>query len=345
MGLTVTIREVTETSVEFYGRFTGGSSSYSGKRACNFYIDGIGYVVAQSTTSGGSSSTFYYTLTGLEPGTTYSWAARVLEYVNGTLTNTDYTANGSFTTADLSLTVNINSVEVGSITFYARATGGKSSYTDYRWLRFWIRNMEDETEDEIYEYKSASTGGTSSTWSKTVTICGGVSLRPDTLYEWSARVGEVVDGEVEWSENDNATYSGFVVIPKEVPQLWDWSATTARSRYRDILKGTTIAAETDGKGNVTEVYLSYSVWNEMCEKVYEMREYRDWSWDSTYLSYSATRMTSSDKAMSAKRLNSLLVNVDGIVDTGLSVVSRGGTVKGRHQIVIMEKCNQAIEEG
>lgn len=80
--------------------FTGGDSSYSNKRACEFTCNGSTDVF-DSLNTGGSSSSFVLWATGLDSGTTYYYTARLGYYTDAACTNvvwTSYTTSGSFTT-------------------------------------------------------------------------------------------------------------------------------------------------------------------------------------------------------------------------------------------------------
>ena len=245
----------------------------------------------------------------------------------------------------MTLTVTISGITSNSADMSAKLTGSNSSYTGYRYIRFWIQDPATAY-STTWEFESVSQGGSSSSWSETITTCGPVDLEPETTYKWAARLGELVNGEIVWS--DDVTDSGtFVTLASDVekPELWDWEALSAYSTYYDILMGDSPAATVNASGKLTACYLLCTVWNAMCGKVYSMRRYRGKSWNSSILSFGETEMPNDDKALTADRLNSLLLNVDSIVSTGLSQVSPGDVVKGRYQIVIMQKCNQAIEEG
>lgn len=82
--------------------FSGGASDYSYQRLMYITIDGYSAPDGGSTVSilsnetGGGTSTFTYELTGLTPGTVYSWSASLYVRVTGGWSATDYTDSGSF---------------------------------------------------------------------------------------------------------------------------------------------------------------------------------------------------------------------------------------------------------
>jgi len=245
----------------------------------------------------------------------------------------------------MTLTVTISDIGSARFDMDAKLTGADQSYTGYRYLRFWIYEA-DTGRSTTWEFKSSASGGSSSAWSEVITTCGDYDLQPNTEYMWAARVGEVEDGEIQW--RDEPTDSGTVVTASagsNAPALWDWEANVQRQEYYDILRGESPAVELDAHGEVVQSYLLSSVWNDMCSKVASMRVWRGYSWDSSVLPLSETRMTTDSKELTADRLNALLLNVDEVIYTGLHTVHHGDTVRGQDQIIIMEKCNQAIEEG
>lgn len=90
----------TETSSNFSARFSGGDKGYTGKRFVQLQVGGRVYTITGTNTSDGSGTSFYRTITGLSPGKTYSWYAK-LGY-GGSSSNIIwldiYTDSGSFET-------------------------------------------------------------------------------------------------------------------------------------------------------------------------------------------------------------------------------------------------------
>ena len=245
----------------------------------------------------------------------------------------------------MTLTVTISRIGSTSIDVTARATGGASSYSEYRWLRFWLYDPETE-DDTIVELQSDRKGGSSSTWSETFTKCGDAAIQPGRYYQWAARLGEVVNGAIQWSETATDSGTFTTAAAGTPPEPWDWTATEARRNYYDILRGLSPAVTLDAAGRVAKCRLSAAVWNEMCAKVAAMRAHCGYGgWDDGVMPLEEAKMSGSDKALSADRLNALLLNVDEVIYTGLYSVYPGDRVNGRDQIVIMEKCNEALEEG
>lgn len=117
-------------------------------------------------------------------------------------------------------------------------------------------------------------------------------------------------------------------------EKWSWyasngSATAAQTRqaYQAITS----------QGNLSD--FSYLVWNDLCEKVKEVRQFCTMSWNNAYATFAETKMSSWDKEMTAARCNSLRYNVN----EALSLVSRGDTIYGYYFTEIADSINAWID--
>lgn len=97
-SLHVSITSTGNTTAELSGRFTGGQSSYSYQRYIRVSIDGYGSFDVYSAEYSGGENTFTRSISGLSPGTTYSWSATLYVRVTGGWGPTSYTNSGAFTT-------------------------------------------------------------------------------------------------------------------------------------------------------------------------------------------------------------------------------------------------------
>lgn len=118
---------------------------------------------------------------------------------------------------------------------------------------------------------------------------------------------------------------------------WAWtdsngSATAAQTK--DAYSSVTGKKQTSG--------FSYLVWNDLIDKVKEVLDATENSWSNQYLSYSSTRMTSSDRTLTAARFNSLRFNIGSYAATGIGDVSRGDTVYGYYFTTLTSSLNQWI---
>lgn len=132
-----------------------------------------------------------------------------------------------------------------------------------------------------------------------------------------------------------------------VPEPWYWntsngnaSATLTKQSYNALMN----------KNTTTR--FSHIVWNDMCDKIVEIREYLGFSsWNNTYGSYENTKMDYYDKILTASRFNALRYNVDTAIDasklgnnqkTGISLVSKGDPVYAWYFTTITDCINKLI---
>lgn len=131
------------------------------------------------------------------------------------------------------------------------------------------------------------------------------------------------------------------------PDPWDWfssngnaSASLTRSSYYALQdKDETIS-------------FSRIVWNDMCDKIVEVREYLGFSsWNNTYGTYEDTKMGYYDRTLTAKRFNALRYNVDTAIDaaglgnsqkTKINIVKSGQPVYARYFTTITDCINKLI---
>ena len=103
--------------------------------------------------------------------------------------------------------------------------------------------------------------------------------------------------------------------------------------------------------NKTEVSnFAYLVWNDIVDKVYELAFATVKFWDATYATYANTKMTSSDKTLTAVKFNSLRNNLElvgnniGLGDkTGIDRVYPKDKVYGDYFTTLTEYINWCIE--
>lgn len=98
--------------------------------------------------------------------------------------------------------------------------------------------------------------------------------------------------------------------------------------------------------------MSYLVWNDMVNKVNDMISglpaYSGLSWMSTYASYNNTLMSTSNKSITAVRYNSLVCNINAMINalgfggTNLSYVKTGDSVLGSYFVTLATRINQCM---
>lgn len=136
--------------------------------------------------------------------------------------------------------------------------------------------------------------------SDTVTITG---LTANTTYEivatsyWTDGNGE--SGTTSYTltvKTAGASVSGI--------SLFSWVTSNGTASAEQTKKAYTAVTT---KGDILD--FSYLVWNDMVEKLNEINAYLGYEWIGTYGSLAETKMTPSDKNITAKRYNALLHNI------------------------------------
>lgn len=167
--------------------------------------------------------------------------------------------------------------------------------------------------------------------------------------------GQATAGSATISFNDFGTYNVELVLANGNEESlkayktvsvtlnsviqWDWNKSNGRatasqtqSAYRAITN----------RGKVTD--FSYLVWNDLCAKVYAVRDAvgNIGAWDTAYGSYASAQMTSSDKKLTASRFNNLKNQIGSQIGTGISDVSKGDKVYGSYFVTIADRINYWI---
>lgn len=90
------------TKATVSGEFSGGDESYAYARRIRVSITGVGDYYFTSPQTSGGYNTFSGVITGLSPGTFYSWFAWLQYRVTGGFGGDSFEQNGNFTTASVS---------------------------------------------------------------------------------------------------------------------------------------------------------------------------------------------------------------------------------------------------
>lgn len=168
----------------------------------------------------------------------------------------------------------------------------------------------------VYWYIDGTMDGTS-TLQNQVSYGGSYTFRglnAGTSYYIQAEVKAT--GLDVWFETNAQTNSASI-------QPWSWSSSN----------GSATASETQSSynslfnnGNVSD--FSYKVWNDFCDKVYEVIQATGGSWNSQYTTYQNAKMSSSNRILTATKFNSLRKNIDVGYNTDIGEVSTGDIVYG-----------------
>ena len=118
---------------------------------------------------------------------------------------------------------------------------------------------------------------------------------------------------------------------------WSWySSNGSASSYQTEKAFNAI----NNKGSLSD--FSYLVWNDLVDKVKEVQEAKGLSWNSKFASYLATRMSSSDRKLTATRFNSFRFNIGTYYSTGINDVSTGDIVYGSYFNILANCINYWI---
>lgn len=138
----------------------------------------------------------------------------------------------------------------------------------------------------------------------------------------------------------SASGEGYLIftLPTEDEILsidsWSWDTSNGNASSEQT------SAAYNAISNKTDVSnFSYLVWNDMVDKVLEILEATVDSWDNTYASAANTKMSSSDKILTATRFNSLRQNIDAGSSTNIDKVSKGDPVYGSYFKTLAEHIN------
>lgn len=215
-----------------------------------------------------------------------------------------------------------------------------------------IISVSSGTVYTAYSYSGGSDSGTSTgsstssdkNWVKTLS-----GLTPGTTYTITARLIDSSTGSVLQTVTLYATTED----DGQTVALWSWSASNGSASASQ-----TQAARNAVAGHGAVENFSYLVWNDMVAKVAEMRNAAGLSpvWNTTYLTQNNTKMSSTDKTMTAARYNSLRYNIglyksfsdsaDSLIDydSVVAVKSPGDDVIGSDFLDLMIGLNAAIRQ-
>ena len=215
-----------------------------------------------------------------------------------------------------------------------------------------IISVSSGTVYTTYSYSGGSDSGTSTgsstssdkNWVKTLS-----GLTPGTTYTITARLIDSSTGSVL----QTITLYATTEEDGQTVALWSWSTSNGSASASQ-----TQAARSAVAGHGAVENFSYLVWNDMVDKVAEMRSAASQSpvWNTRYLTQSNTKMSSTDKTMTAARYNSLRYNIglyksfsdsaDSLIDydSVVAVKSPGDDVIGSDFLDLMIGLNAAIRQ-
>lgn len=196
-------------------------------------------------------------------------------------------------------------------------------YTRYR---VFVR-LSSVPSDVTYD----TTVSASSVFSRTV---GG--LEPGTSYTANVAgvVGTVSD---QWAGAQTFTTDESAPVPSVEP--WSWTASNGAATAAE-----TRAAYAVLQGTSTADGFSHLVWNDLVDKVEEMRGALGGVWDTVggqYLTAAACKAAAGD-TLRAAAYNSVKVNIGNIQSTGIQDVSPGDEITGYHIVHLTDVLNSIL---
>lgn len=307
---TVSARNITSTSVTV--RVTGvksGDKLYFFVRLQSDSSDVSGYAYDSASSTSAEAD-----IGGLEPGTNYLANVRI---------------NGKWATA-VKFKTDPEEVDFGgdidtkctTDSISARLVGINTDYPNNKVrVTFYVAGSQVSS----FTFAGVPSSGTTKWMTKT-------GLRPGTRYSVSIEAEDLVTG---WSNS----WSDRVTTDKILVSAWSWSSSNGTASASQ-----TKAAYTALTNNGSTSDFSYLVWNDMCSKVIEIENAAGLTWSTKYASYADTKMSSSDKVLTATRFNSLRYNIGRSYSTGINEVASGDTVYAWYFTTLARCMNEWIDQ-
>lgn len=290
------------------------------KRTVTWTVDGDSYEGPIDIESSALESPECY-ISGLQPNTTYRIGAYIVY-------NKGQSHMSLFLSPDL--TTLPEEVDFGgdidtkctTDSISARLVGINTDYpNNKKRVTFYVAGSQVSS----FTFTEIPSSGTTKWMTKT-------GLKSGTRYSVSIEVEDLVTG---WSNS----WSARVTTDKILVSAWSWSASN----------GTATASQTKtaydaliNKGALSD--FSYRVWNDMCSKVIEIENAAGLTWSTKYASYADTKMSSSDKVLTATRFNSLRYNIGRSYSTGIDEVASGDTVYAWYITTLARCMNEWIDQ-
>lgn len=307
---TVSARNITSTSVTV--RVTGvksGDELYFFVRLQSDSSDVSGYAYDSASSTSAEAD-----IGGLEPGTNYLANVRI---------------NGKWATA-VKFKTDPEEVDFGgdidtkctTDSISARLVGINTDYPNNKVrVTFYVAGSQVSS----FTFAGVPSSGTTKWMTKT-------GLKPGTRYSVSIEAEDLVTG---WSNS----WSDRVATDKILVSAWSWSSSNGTASASQ-----TKAAYTALTNNGSTSDFSYLVWNDMCSKVIEIENAAGLTWSTKYASYADTKMSSSDKVLTATRFNSLRYNIGRSYSTGINEVASGDAVYAWYFTTLARCMNEWIDQ-
>lgn len=310
------IESTDQTTTTITVHVTGLSGSYNKPtlRTVRWNIDGK-YKGSVETIPNGDTESSEFTFTGLQAGTSYRIGAYLTWSGGSTSIFLDVETVAASFDGDIDTKCTTDSIS-------ARLVGVN---TDYPRNRVRLTLYVAGSQVSSFTFTGVPSSGTTKWMTKT-------GLKPGTRYSVSIEAEDLVTG---WSNS----WSTRVTTDKIVVAAWNWNASNG-----DASAALTKAAKyaVDHKGSLSD--FSYKVWNDMCKKVLDIENTAGLQWNPKYAEYLDTKMSSTDKVLTADRFNSLRYNIGRSYSTGIDEVKSGWPVLGSYFVTLTDCMNAWINE-
>lgn len=220
---------------------------------------------------------------------------------------------------------------------------GWSNGTRYCYWYISDSGYPDPDTDDYYRRTSLSDGAEES---GTVSFTG---LDPDTKYYIVCDVWRTdTDRRITYFR-----HTEYTAEPEILVDYWSWTSSNGSATSAQTKKAYTAITS---KGKLTD--FSYLVWNDMVDKAVEILNASGKTWltknentGATYTTAANTKMTSSDRRMTALRFNSLKFQIGNKIGTGttnypsgIQDVERGDKILGEYFVIFGSKFNDWIDK-
>lgn len=310
------IESTDQTTTTITVHVTGLSGSYNKPtlRTVRWNINGK-YKGSVETIPNGDTESSEFTFTGLQAGTSYRIGAYLTWSGGSTSIFLDVETVAASFDGEIDTKCTTDSIS-------ARLVGVN---TDYPRNRVRLTLYVAGSQVSSFTFTGVPSSGTTKWMTKT-------GLKPGTRYSVSIEAEDLVTG---WSNS----WSTRVTTDKIVVAAWSWSSSN----------GTASASRTKAAYNAlinngSTSDFSYLVWNDMCSKVIEIENAAGLTWSTKYASYADTKMSSSDKVLTATRFNSLRHNIGRSYSTGINEVVSGDTVYAWYFTTLARCMNEWIDQ-
>lgn len=222
-----------------------------------------------------------------------------------------------------SFTAGVSGITTSTAIFTARFTGGDSDYAKSRYVELLL-------DGELITYvESAETSGGTNNFSWTIT-----GLNSGTYYTWEATLYYVgTSGLVATSYSKSGS---FTTEEEIIVEPWSWTSSNGSATATQTQNAYKVLT-----GELTADNFSHRVWNDLVDKVVEVKAKYNLVWETRYATYENSKVSAGD-TLSATIYNSVKYNIERCASTGYDFVDPEDPLTGSHIIALTTAINNAI---